>query len=120
MAETQDPTSDDPEIARLQEKSKKGAKNIIGDVLADPEVQKVIKNALFKETVKNAIIMSCLLIGLLKLYDVAKILINFNWIGDTTISIILILVGLIYLFHDMSLTNKHGDSETSSSDIDIG
>lgn len=67
----------------------------------DPEVQGILKGALLRETVKNTIFMSAFLIGLLKLYDVAKAVIKFDWRGDLVISLILIGVGLIYLFKNL-------------------
>ncbi|MCJ7633802.1 hypothetical protein MUP77_15625 [Candidatus Bathyarchaeota archaeon] len=89
--------SDDPDLKRLNAKTKKGAINVVSEVLDDPQVRAIIKNAILPETVRGSIIMACLMIGLLKLYDVAKTLIGFNWVGDSVISVTLITIGLIYL-----------------------
>ena len=79
-----------------EEADRKGKVNIVKGIVNDPEVQGIIKESLLRETIKNAILMSCLLIGLLKIYDVAKTLINFNWIGDLAIGLILVFIGLYY------------------------
>ena len=79
-----------------EEADRKGKVNIVKGIVNDPEVQNIIKESLLRETIKNAIFMSAFLVGLLKLYDVAKILINFNWVGDLIVSLILLSVGLFY------------------------
>lgn len=102
-------TEIDPEIERLKEKSKKGAMNIVGDILSDPKVQQVIKKALTREVLVQSITMSCLLIGILKLYDVAKLTLGFGWQVELVISIVLVLTGLIYMLKNMVIGNKNGD-----------
>ena len=94
-------TEVDPEIEYLKEKSKTGAMNIVGDILRDPKVQKVIKKALTQEVVTQTIVMSCLFIGILKLYDVAKQVLGFNWQVETVISLVLITIGLSYILKNM-------------------
>lgn len=79
-----------------EEADRKGKVNIVKGIVNDPEVQGIIKESLLRETIKNAIFMSAFLVGLLKLYDVAKTLINFNWVGDLLVSLILLSVGLFY------------------------
>jgi len=116
----QDERSVDPDLKRLQNKTKKGAANVVTEVLADPTVQGLIKNALLRETIKNSILMACLLVGVLKLYDVAKTVIGFNWVGDFIIALLLIGVGLIYLLKSMYHEDNNGDAETSRSDTDVG
>ena len=91
----------DPEIEHLKEKSKQGAMNIVGDILSDPKVQKVIKKALTQEIVTQTVVMSCLFIGILKLYDVAKQVLGFSWQVETVISLVLITIGLSYILKNM-------------------
>lgn len=110
--------STDPDLERLKKKSKKGAANVVTEVLADPTIQGLIKNALLRETIKNSILMACLLVGVLKLYDVAKTVIGFNWVGDSIIALVLIGVGLIYLLKSMYHTSNNGNSETSCGNSD--
>ena len=112
MAQKKYQNGDDPEIAIIEKANRKGALNVVGDILSDPEVQGMIKGALLKETVKNSITMACILVGILKIYDVAKILIGFNWVGDLIIASILLAIGLIYLFQTMFSLKKNGHSET--------
>ena len=99
----------------MNKKTKQGALNVVTEVLADPKVQGAIKNALLRETIKNTIIMSCLLIGLLKLYEVIKTVTGFDWRGDLCISIVLVFVGLIYTVKSMYYGKKNGDAEANSS-----
>jgi len=91
----------DPDLERLKKKSAEGAMNIVGDILSDPKVQKVIKKALTQEVVTQTIVMSCLFIGILKLYDVAKQVLGFSWQVETAISLVLITIGLSYILKNM-------------------
>jgi len=102
-------TEIDPEIEYLKEKSKKGAMNIVGDILSDPKVQKVIKKALTREVLVQSITMSCLLIGILKLYDVAKLTLGFGWQVELVISVALVLTGLIYMVKNTFTGKDNGD-----------
>ena len=99
----------DPEIEYLTKKSTAGAMNIVGDILSDPKVQKVIKKALTQEVVTQTVVMSCLFIGILKLYDVAKQVLGFSWQIETVISLCLITIGLSYILKNMVFGNKNGD-----------
>ena len=108
MAQEADTSLDDPEIERLKQKSKQGALNIVGDILGDPKVQKVIKKALVKETMKSAIILSAFMVGLLNLYNVAKQQLGFTWQVETAISLVLVLIGLIYMAKNIFNGKKNG------------
>lgn len=112
--------SNDPDIKRLDAKTKKGALNIVGEVLADPQVQNTIKTALFRETIKNSIILTCLLVGLLKLYDVSKTVIGFDWRGDLLMSVILVSVGLIYMLKNTVSMKKNGNTKTNNGSFNVG
>lgn len=103
---------DDPEIAQVKQATKQGTIEVVQGVMNDPQVQQIIKTALLKETIKNSIVLACLMIGLLKLYDVTKTVVGFNWIGDLTISLILIFIGLGYI---LSSTCK-GKNKWSTND----
>ena len=94
-------TEIDPEIKQLQDKTAKGAVNLVSGILENPEVQKTIKNALVRETVKQAVIMSCLFIGILNLYGVAKQVIGFGWQVEAVISLVLMSIGLSYILKNM-------------------
>ncbi len=84
-------------LERLQAKSNQGAINVLSGLLADSRVQGIIKRVFLRETLKNGLIMSCFLIGLLKLYDVAKVVLGVNWVGELIASLAMILVGAIYI-----------------------
>ena len=120
MAQEKHQKSNDSEMSKIEEADRKGKVNIVKSIMDDPEVQGIIKQSLLRETIKNAIVMSCLLVGLLKIYDVAKTLINFNWVGDLIIATILLAVGLIYLFQTMFSLKKNGNSKADRSNSDVG
>jgi len=96
----------DPDIERLRAKSTQGAMNIVGDILNDPKVQAIIKNAILKEGMVMALIMSCLLIGITKIYDVTKQVLGFTWQIEAVISIVLIAIALSYLLKNIFTGKK--------------
>jgi len=96
MAKNLDFTHDETDSVSPEEADRKGKVKIIKGIVNDPEVQSIIKGSLIRETIKNSLLMACILVSLLKLYDVAKILINFNWIGDLIVSLVLLSIGLIF------------------------
>lgn len=116
MAETKHSQDDDPDIVHLKNLSKKGASNVVGEILKDPQIQNQIKSALLAETIKNSIVLTCLLVGLLKLYDVVKTVVAFDWKGDLLMSIILVSIGLIYLTKNMLSLRKNGHPKTDRGD----
>lgn len=91
----------DPELEYLKKKAAKGATNMVTDIINDPAVQSVIKKAMLKEGMMMALIMSCILIGVTKAYDVAKLVFGFTWQVELIVSICLILIGLIYVLKNM-------------------
>jgi hypothetical protein len=105
-------TSTDPDIKRLQDKAKQGATNVVTEVLADPKVQSIIKGALLRETIRNSMVMACILVGLLKFYDVVKIVTGFDWRGDLCISVVLILIGLVYTLQNLFSPSKQADNKS--------
>jgi hypothetical protein len=103
MAQKQHSQCDeDDEVVSPEEADRKGKVKIVKGIVEDPEVQGVIKGALVRETVKTSILMACIFVGILKLYDVAKVVTGFDWKGDFIIGLVLTLVGLIYMLRDMS------------------
>ena len=84
---------------------------MVNEVLGDPKVQEIIKTALLRETIKNTVIMSCLLIGLLKLYEVVKTVTGFDWRGDLCISLVLIFTGSIYIVRSLFSDRKGNDNK---------
>jgi hypothetical protein len=80
-----------------EEADRKGKVNIVKNIMGDPEVQALIKEPLLRETIKNSLVMACIFVGFLKLYEVAKVVINFNWVGDLIMSLILITIGFTYM-----------------------
>lgn len=90
-------STSDPEIARLQEKTRQGAKNVVKDILNDSTIQDMIKKAVMREAVINGLTMACLFLGLLKLFDVAKIVFRFDWTVDLLMGLVLTVISLGYM-----------------------
>jgi len=102
------------EIAVLEEADRKGKINIVRGIINDNEVQQVIKTALLRETIKNSLFFACFIVGLLKLYDVAKAVVGFGLIGDLAVSVILILIGLIYMIPNMFKGKQDDHAKTDN------
>jgi len=90
-------TGIDPDLERLKKKTQQGARNVVTEVLKDPEVQVIIKESVLRETVTSGLVMACLFLGLLKLFDVAKVVFGFNWVVDLLVGFILTVIGLGYM-----------------------
>jgi len=97
MGKSTDNSHDEADSISPEEADRKGKVNVVKGIMNDPEVQALIKEPLLRETVKNSLVMACIFVGLLKLYDVTKTVINFNWVGDLIMSLILITIGFTYL-----------------------
>jgi len=104
----------DPEVAMVQRATRQGTLNVVGDILNDPKVQETIKTALLRETIKNSLFFACFIVGLLKLYDVAKTVTGFGLIGDLVMSVILILIGLIYMIPNMFKGKQDDHAKTDN------
>jgi len=96
----------------LNKKTKQGATNVVTEILADPKVQSIIKGALLRETIRNSLLMACIFVGLLKLYDVIKIVTGFDWRGDLCISVVLIFTGLICMARSLFSDRKGNDNKS--------
>lgn len=102
----------DPELELVRKAHSKGTANVVGEILNDPQVRNTIKRALLAETIKNSIVLTCFLVGLLKLYDVSKTVVGFDWKGDLAMSIVLISVGLTYMIRNLMKVSKQADSKS--------
>jgi len=101
MGKSTDSSDDETDPVSPEEADRKGKVNIIKGIMNDPEVQALIKEPLLRETIKNSLILTCILVGFLKLYEVAKVVINFNWVGDLIMSLILITIGFTYMLKNL-------------------
>lgn len=91
----------DPDIERLNKKVKKGAANIVTEVLADPEVQNIIKGSLLRETIKNGLFMSVFLVGILYIFNAIKQITNQGPYFDMGAGVALVFIGTIYILSSM-------------------
>jgi type III secretory pathway component EscT len=94
-------STSDPEIARLQEKTRQGAKNVVKDILNDPNVQDMIKKAVLRESIINGLVMACLFLGLLKLFDVSKTVFHLDWTIDFLLGLVLTTISLGYMLKNL-------------------
>jgi len=76
---------DDPDLARLQAKTAKGALNIL------------IRKAFIKQSVEMSIFLGFFVVGLFTLFNALKSIYNIGVVGDVAVGVILILVGLVYV-----------------------
>ena len=88
---------EEPEVVSPEEADRIGKINIIRGFLQDEEIREIIKTTFLTESLPTTIIMACFLVGIFKLWEVAKNIIKFGWEIDFIISIFLILVGLKYI-----------------------
>ena len=95
MAEEQHHASN-PDLDRLHDKTQKGAKNVVTDILKDPVIQDMIKKSVLKETTTSGLVMACLFFGLFKTYEVAKTVLKFDWTIDLLVALVLLVFSLSY------------------------
>ncbi len=86
-----------PDLDRLHEKTQKGAKNVVTDILKDPVIQNMIKKSVLKETTTSGLVMACLFFGLFKIYEVAKTVLKFDWTIDLLVALVLLVFSLSYM-----------------------
>lgn len=101
MVEEEHKEYDNTALERLQRKSDQGAIKIVQGVLAQPEVQTLIKKSVSKESLTTGCVMGCFFVGFFKLYDVAKTVFGFDWRVDLIASLVLIGSGSIYMKKNM-------------------
>ena len=92
---------DDPELARLQAKTAKGALNILEALFQQPEFRKLIRKAFIRQSVEMSIFLGFFVVGLFTLFNALKSIYNIGVVGDVAISVILILVGLVYVVRSL-------------------
>ena len=94
-------SEEDPEVARIMRKADDGTINVIKKILNQPEVQQTIKSSISKQTFISGLFMSFFLVGFFMLFNVAKVVLNYNWVGDAILGLILIGIGATYMFKQM-------------------
>jgi hypothetical protein len=92
---------DDPEIRRLREKTAQGALDVLEPILSDPNVQRLIRRTMVREGLKMGLFMGLFIVGLMMLVSVAQTVYAIGWEGNLILSVILIVVGLIYLLRSL-------------------
>lgn len=107
MDKNVDNTDDKADPISPEEADRKGKVNIVRGVVNDPEVQGVIKEALLKETVKNAIFMSAFLVGILFIFNAIKQMAGLGPIFDLTCGVAMVLVGAYYILSSMRSAKKN-------------
>lgn len=94
-------STSDPEVERIQEKSRQGARKVVTEILNDPIVKGMLKESVLQETVTSGLVMACFFFGMFKLYEVAKTVFNFNWVVDLIVSLTLIVFSLWYMLKNL-------------------
>lgn len=88
-------------VQRLREKADNGAVNVVKKVMAQPEVQGIIKRNVNKQTFISGLFMAFLLIGFLEVSQAVKQLFNYTWQFDLVAGIIMITVGAVYMVKEL-------------------
>lgn len=112
LAETEHSQNDDPDVNHLRNLSKKGASNVVGEILKDPTVQELIKNSVLKETFKSGLIMAAFFLGLLNLYNTAKTVFNMGWAGDFVVGLALTGMGSVYMLKNFMKSSQSKSSKS--------
>jgi hypothetical protein len=93
--------TDDPELAYLREKAKKGAASLVESVLSNPDVQALIRRNVTRETFKGGFAFAILFTGLLMIYQSTKAALGYDWRVDLALGTLLFLGGLRYIYRRM-------------------
>jgi len=91
----------DPELERLQQKTAKGALNVVEALFQEPKFRKLIRRAIVRESLKSGIFLGFFIVGLMGLFTVMKTVYQFSWIEDLILSVVLLAVGLIYMLKSL-------------------
>lgn len=89
--------SDEAVRERLRRKAEGGAANVLEGLLEDKRVQKTLRKFMVRETVKQGLILSALLVGALKMFDVARATLNWGLVGDLVMGIVLFSTALTFI-----------------------
>jgi hypothetical protein len=90
----------------LEEADRKGKVNIVKNVVNDPEVQNIIKGAMIRETVKNGILMSAFLVGIIFIFNAVKQILGVGPLFDLSCGIAMVAIGAYYILFSMRGTRK--------------
>lgn len=96
-------TEDSEEVKRIKAKAEDSAVGVVKKVLNQPEVQKVLKSNINKQTFISGLFMSFLLIGFLEVSQAIKAIFNYTWQFDLSAGIVMIAIGAIYMIRTVVL-----------------
>jgi len=91
---------EDP-IEHLRGKAQSGVSNILKAVLEEEEVKKLISKAVVRQSIETGLFLSCLIVGIITLFNSVKIALGFGWEGDLAAGITLIIIGASYVFRKL-------------------
>lgn len=94
------------EAKQLREKADNGAVGVVKKVMNEPEVQKVIKNNVNRQTFISGLFMAFLLIGFLEVSQAVKQLFNYTWQFDLVAGIVMITIGAVYMLKVVALDSR--------------
>jgi hypothetical protein len=89
--------AEDPELARLGEKARQGAIDVLEAVLSNPHVQALIRRSVLRETFKGGLAFALLFTGIFIIYNATKAALGYDWRVDLILGAILFLGGLRYI-----------------------
>ena len=103
-AQQSDEGPEDPDLARLREKSKAGVIAVVNDALQDPRIMNPIKAVILKESIVNGLVMAGMFIGGMTLFNSVKIMLNLNWMADVVFGSVLFFPSTFYMLKSLLKT----------------
>lgn len=92
---------DDPDLARLQAKTAKGALNVLEALFQQPEFRKLIRKAFIRQSLEMSLFLGFLIVGLFTLLGALQSIYNVGPYGNLILGIALIVVGLAYVIRSL-------------------
>jgi len=92
---------DDPELARLQAKTAKGALNVLEALFQQPEFRKLIRKAFIRQSLEMSLFLGFLIVGLFTLLGALQSIYNVGPFGNLILGIALIAIGLVYVIRSL-------------------
>jgi hypothetical protein len=88
---------EDPALVLLKEKANKSAVKTVEAILDAPEMKRLIRKTFVREGLLQGFIMAIIFVGLMMVYNAAKLALSFGWQVDLALGCILILFGALSL-----------------------
>lgn len=95
-------------------KADDGAVNIVQKIIERKEVQDVLKRNINKQTLVSGVFMGMFLVGFFQIFTVLKTVIGYDWHGDLTMGIAMLMIGGGYMFSQIKPSKKRAEPDSST------